>query len=75
MMALFVVSFFTHGAVQVAIASFTISILAIWAMRFFTNEAKVNHYQLWVLKSIEMRLIGLSKEIKLIKDKISEIKK
>lgn len=69
---LIILMFFLEGAIQIAIGSFAISALAIWVMKFFTNEARVNHYQLWVLKSIEIRLINMAKELKSIEGKISK---
>jgi hypothetical protein len=66
--SLFFLSLLTEGKLRTAAIEIGLLLLSLKFAHFLYNEAKVIHYQFWILKSIEGQLLQLTREIREIKN-------
>lgn len=58
-----VISLYTGGKVAIAMIEIAVTLLSIKFIYMIENQAKVNHFQLWILSSIEWKINESSKKI------------
>ncbi|MBU1862500.1 MAG: hypothetical protein KKH94_02410 [Candidatus Omnitrophica bacterium] len=66
--ACFVVSLMSKGTLSLLMIDLGIAALAVKLIILMHYQSRVNHFQLWILSSIEWRLNELIKETKKIKE-------
>ena len=59
-----IISLFSGGTVRLAMVELAVTALSIKLIYLIHNQSRVNHFQLWILSSLEWRLNELCKEIK-----------
>lgn len=57
------VSLVTHGTLRLAMIEAGVVLLSLKFVYLIHNQARVNHFQLWILSSIEWQINDLSKRI------------
>ncbi len=59
-----IISLVSGGTVRLAMVELAVAALSVKLIYLIHNQARVNHFQLWILSSLEWRLNELCKEIK-----------
>ena len=59
-----VISLLSGGTLRLAMIELALAVLSIKIIFLIHNQARVNHFQLWILSSLEWRFNELVKEIK-----------
>ncbi len=60
----FVISLFTHGKLQLAMIELAIAAVSVKLIFLIHWMGRVNHFQLWILSSMEWRMNEIIKKIK-----------
>ena len=72
----FTLAMFTHGFFKTLALEIGLLLLAFKLGFFFHNEARLNHYKFWILRSIDLRLTMMSENSqRLLKELKTEILK
>ncbi len=58
------ISLVSGGTLRLAMVELAVAALSVKLIYLIHNQARVNHFQLWILSSLEWRLNELYKEIK-----------
>jgi len=62
------VSLYTHDdIVRLAMVEMAIAILSLKLIYLINGQMRVNHFQLWVLTSLEWRMVEMLKELKAVR--------
>jgi len=62
------ISLYTHDdIVRLAMVEMAIAILSLKLIYLINGQMRVNHFQLWVLTSLEWRMVEMLKELKAVK--------
>ncbi len=62
-----VVSIIAKGTLRLAMSELAIAAISFKLIFLMHNQSRVNHFQLWILTSLEWRLNEMMKEIKELK--------
>jgi hypothetical protein len=68
-MACLIFSLIAKGTLRLALGELAIAAVSIKLIYLIHNQTRVNHFQLWILSSIEWRLNEMSKAMNVRKDK------
>ncbi|OQX53697.1 MAG: hypothetical protein B5M53_06675 [Candidatus Cloacimonas sp. 4484_209] len=72
--ALFIISFIPHGISKIIGIEIAIFLVSLKLVYFLYNEARVNHFQFWVLSTLEWRINDISKTLKEIMKMLETLK-
>ncbi len=61
---LLIISFMVEGKLHLIMSDLAIFAISLKIMLLMHNEARVNHFELWVLTSLEWKLNEISKQLK-----------
>jgi hypothetical protein len=67
----FAVSIITRGEFRLVSIEIGVVALAVKFIYYFTHQARVAHYQFWMLSSIELRLSDLAQDLRQLSAKLS----
>lgn len=62
--ALFVISFVPHGISKIIGIEIAIFLVSLKLVYFLHNEARVNHFQFWILSTLEWRINDTAKTLR-----------
>jgi len=68
-----VLSLISRGTLRLAMLELATAALSIKLIYIIHNQARVNHFELWILSSLEWRVNELHKKIDTLKKKIENI--
>ncbi len=68
-----VLSLLSRGTLRLAMLELATAALSIKLIYIIHNQARVNHFELWILSSLEWRVNELHKKIDTLKKKIENI--
>ena len=72
--AAFVLAVFVEGRLQTLALEIGLLLLSLKFAWFLHNEARVNHFQFWILTSIEARLNNVLEEVRDLKDEVEKLR-
>ncbi len=65
-----VLSLLSRGTLRLAMLEMATAALSLKLIYIIHNQARVNHFELWILSSLEWRMNELHKKIDILKEKI-----
>ena len=63
------ISLISGGTLWLAMTELAVAALSVKLIYLIHNQSRVNHFQLWILSSIEWRLCELSKDVRILNKK------
>ncbi|HOO60370.1 MAG TPA: hypothetical protein PLF44_07460 [Candidatus Mcinerneyibacteriales bacterium] len=69
--ALLIASFFTEGRAHLILSDLAIFFVSLKVMYLVHQEARVNHFKLWVLNSLEWRVNEIAREMREVKKEVT----
>nr|HPQ89770.1 hypothetical protein [Candidatus Mcinerneyibacteriales bacterium] len=68
---LLIASFFTEGRAHLILSDLAIFFVSLKVMYLVHQEARVNHFKLWVLNSLEWRVNEIAREMREVKKEVT----